>query len=66
VAQAITAKHRKRQRGQWQWVHSGRDLLGIVEQQPDGRWATIALGVVTGSYPTREAAIAALAGEEQR
>jgi hypothetical protein len=55
------AKHRKaKPRGGWQFVYDGQRLVGVVEQQPSGEWASIVLGVVTGLHPSREAAIAAL------
>jgi hypothetical protein len=63
ATEAITTAHKHRnhkRRGQWQWVHCGRDLLGIVQEQENGTWAVIKLGVIVSTYPTREQAIAAL------
>ena len=36
------AKHRKvKPRLGWQWIYNGRDLVGVIEQQPDGSWRLV-------------------------
>jgi len=58
------AKHRTcKRRGAWSFVYERERLLGIVEQQQDGAWAIIKLGIITSTHATREAAIAALERE---
>ena len=59
-------KHRVlKPRGRWQHVYSGRDLLGVVAEQPDGTWEAIKLGVVIGRHATRQQAIDALGDEPE-
>jgi hypothetical protein len=54
-------KHQpKGTRGARRYVYDGRRFFGIIEQQQNGAWATIMLGAVTGTYKSREEAIAAV------
>jgi hypothetical protein len=62
----VNKPRKAKPRGAWQWIYDGQRLLGIVEQQPDGAWATIVLGVVSSTHATREQAIAALTDGTRR
>jgi hypothetical protein len=43
-----------------QFIYDGQQLLGVIEQQADGRWRLIVRRRDAGTYATREAALAAL------
>jgi hypothetical protein len=49
-------KHSTGHRGNWQCFYSGRNLLAIIEQHPDG-WHVIAGGKDIGVCADREAAL---------